>query len=38
MLAIPLTAQKGAITFTEFDLDNGLHVILHEDHGTPSWR
>ncbi|MCC6399435.1 MAG: insulinase family protein, partial [Flavobacteriales bacterium] len=35
MLAIPLTAQKGAITFTEFDLDNGLHVIVHEDHGTP---
>ncbi len=35
MLAIPLTAQKGAIAFTEFDLDNGLHVIVHEDHGTP---
>ena len=35
MLAIPLAAQKGAIAFTEFDLDNGLHVIVHEDHGTP---
>ena len=23
------------IEFTEFDLDNGLHVILHEDHSTP---
>ena len=23
------------IEFTEFDLDNGLHVILHEDHATP---
>ncbi len=27
-------AQK-KIEFTEFDLDNGLHVILHEDHSTP---
>ncbi len=26
-------AQK--IEFEEFDLDNGLHVILHEDHSTP---
>ncbi|MGY8928217.1 MAG: M16 family metallopeptidase [Flavobacteriales bacterium] len=24
-----------SIDFTEFDLDNGLHVILHEDHSTP---
>lgn len=23
------------IAFTEFTLDNGLHVILHEDHSTP---
>ncbi len=23
------------IEFTEFNLDNGLHVILHEDHSTP---
>lgn len=29
------TAQTRAIAFTEFDLPNGLHVILHEDHGTP---
>jgi len=27
-------AQK-EIEFEEFDLDNGLHVILHEDHSTP---
>lgn len=27
--------QKRAIAFTEFDLPNGLHVILHEDHSTP---
>lgn len=25
----------GNIKFTEFDLPNGLHVILHEDHATP---
>lgn len=32
-----LTAQSGAkkIEFTEYDLDNGLHVILHEDKSTP---
>jgi predicted Zn-dependent peptidase len=24
-----------SIAFEEFDLDNGLHVILHEDHHTP---
>lgn len=35
MLAAPAIAQKRAITYTEFDLPNGLHVILHEDHGTP---
>ncbi len=23
------------IEFTEFDLDNGLHVILHQDNSTP---
>ncbi|MEQ8909719.1 MAG: pitrilysin family protein [Vicingaceae bacterium] len=32
-----LKAQDKAneIEFTEYDLDNGLHVILHEDHSTP---
>jgi zinc protease len=29
------TAQMNKITFTEYDLPNGLHVILHEDHKTP---
>ncbi len=24
-----------SIEFEEYDLDNGLHVILHEDHSTP---
>lgn len=28
-------AQEGNIKFTEYDLPNGLHVILHEDHATP---
>jgi predicted Zn-dependent peptidase len=35
MLAETAEAQKPAIAFSEFDLHNGLHVILHEDHGTP---
>ncbi|MBI1224076.1 MAG: insulinase family protein [Bacteroidetes bacterium] len=30
-----LTAQTNKINFTEYDLPNGLHVILHEDHSTP---
>jgi predicted Zn-dependent peptidase len=28
-------AQKKEIEFTEFDLDNGMHVILHQDNTTP---
>jgi zinc protease len=27
--------QTGAIAYTEYDLPNGLHVILHEDHKAP---
>ena len=27
--------QISNVEYTEFDLDNGLHVILHEDHSTP---
>ncbi len=30
-----LFAQTKKIEFTEYDLPNGLHVILHEDHSTP---
>lgn len=26
---------QSKIEFEEYDLDNGLHVILHEDHSTP---
>lgn len=28
-------AQPNQIEFVEYDLANGLHVILHEDHSTP---
>ncbi|MBK8497667.1 MAG: insulinase family protein [Flavobacteriales bacterium] len=35
MLAAPAAAQSSAIQFTEYDLDNGLHVILHQDASTP---
>ncbi len=35
MGSIALTAQMNEIQFVEYDLDNGLHVILHEDHSTP---
>ena len=28
--------QQGAIRFTEYELPNGLHVILHQDHSTPN--
>src|SRR5215471_17135405 len=34
-----VSAQKAAktidVTYTQFDLPNGLHVILHEDHTVP---
>lgn len=35
MLAASAAAQTNAIQYTEFDLDNGLHVILHQDASTP---
>jgi predicted Zn-dependent peptidase len=28
-------AQQGRIKFTEYDLANGMHVILHQDNSTP---
>jgi len=34
ILTIPSFSQN-EINFEEYDLDNGLHVILHEDHTTP---
>ncbi|MGI8634098.1 MAG: M16 family metallopeptidase, partial [Segetibacter sp.] len=30
-----LTAQAQKVTFTEYDLSNGLHVILHQDKTAP---
>ena len=30
-----LCSYSQDVNFTEFDLDNGLHVILHEDHSVP---
>jgi zinc protease len=35
MAVITAGAQTREIPFTEYDLPNGLHVILHEDHSTP---
>ncbi|HRH37730.1 MAG TPA: pitrilysin family protein [Flavobacteriales bacterium] len=35
MLAATAAAQTRAIEYKEFDLDNGLHVILHKDASTP---
>lgn len=36
LLVIPLVyGQETNIQFTEYDLDNGLHVILHQDNSTP---
>ncbi|MBL3657684.1 insulinase family protein [Fulvivirga sp. 2943] len=34
-LSLGANAQENKIEFTEYDLDNGLHVILHQDHSTP---
>mgnify|MGYP001133753730 CR=1 FL=1 len=35
-LSAVAVAQRPQIEFTEFTLDNGLHVILHEDNTTPN--
>lgn len=35
LLASTLTNAQNRIDFTEYDLDNGLHVILHKDNSTP---
>ncbi len=32
---LPLSAQMNKISFEKYILDNGLKVILHEDHSTP---
>jgi len=33
--AVATTAQQGRIKFEEYDLNNGLHVILHQDKSAP---
>src|SRR4051812_45833863 len=33
LLALTASAQK--VDFTEYDLENGLHVILHKDNTAP---
>ena len=35
VLASSAQDTRNKIEFEEYDLDNGLHVILHEDHSTP---
>jgi len=35
LVTFSLSAQMNQIEFTEFELDNGLHVILHSDKTTP---
>ena len=36
LLSSAAMAQMNEIEFTEYTLDNGLHVILHQDESTPS--
>lgn len=35
LTSLACTAQTRKIQFTEYDLDNGMHVILHQDNTTP---
>jgi zinc protease len=35
ILAASAQQATAKISYTEYDLPNGLHVILHEDHSTP---
>jgi len=35
LAASTVLSAQNTIKFEEYDLDNGLHVILHEDHSTP---
>ena len=35
LLTPRISAQMNEIKFVEYDLDNGLHVILHQDRSTP---
>ncbi len=35
VLSLSVYSQTNQIDFEEYDLDNGLHVILHQDNSTP---
>ena len=35
ILLLPLFIFSQQVSFTEFDLDNGLHVIMHQDNSAP---
>jgi len=35
IVSCTLSAQSNQIDFVEYDMKNGMHVILHEDHSTP---
>ncbi|MGC6533463.1 MAG: M16 family metallopeptidase [Flavobacteriales bacterium] len=35
LMSLLAAAQTPQIAFEEYDLKNGMHVILHEDHSTP---
>lgn len=35
LMGLSVQAQMNSIKYHEYDLENGLHVILHEDHTTP---
>ena len=35
LVSFAANAQSVKVDFEEYDLKNGLHVILHEDHATP---
>lgn len=35
LIVFSAQAQDKKIEFTEFDLENGMHVILHQDNSTP---
>jgi len=36
LVGFSIMGQQSNIKFTEYDLPNGLHVILHQDHATPN--
>ena len=35
LASVFLAQSQRKIEYVEYDLDNGIHVILHEEHATP---